>query len=126
LPPGVRAGAAPAAGARAAGRGRAGLTTTGESYGLYAFEQAAPAVRRHRGWLVRRALALADIAGLCFAFAIVELAIGGSGVSNRLGTMAETAVFLLLVPLWVVIEYLGGRYDRDELRANHTTVDDLV
>jgi exopolysaccharide biosynthesis polyprenyl glycosylphosphotransferase len=81
---------------------------------------------RRRGWIVRRALLAADLAGLSAAFgAAVVLFPGPSreGVSFGL----ETALFFATVlPVWVVAARLHGLYDRDEERAHHTTTDDLA
>jgi exopolysaccharide biosynthesis polyprenyl glycosylphosphotransferase len=82
---------------------------------------------KRRGWLVRRALMYADLAGLAVAFSLSEvLHMPAAGQVNRLGTFGEYAVFLASVPLWLVAAKLYGLYDRDESRANHTTADDVV
>ena len=79
-----------------------------------------------RGWLVRRALVAADLAGLFAAFLVSHLLFGGTMVGGGLGANAEVVVFLLTLPAWVVLAKLHGLYDRDEERADHSTVDDLV
>jgi len=78
-----------------------------------------------RGWLVRRALALADVVGLSLAFLVAAAFFGNSEVS-RLGPDAELGLFLLTLPAWVVIAKLYGLYDGDEERADHSTIDEVV
>lgn len=73
-----------------------------------------------RGWLVRRLLLLADIAGLTAAFGIGEL-ISGPGQHLYLGIL----VFLLTLPMWVVLAKLYSLYDHDEERTDHGTFDDM-
>jgi FlaA1/EpsC-like NDP-sugar epimerase len=81
---------------------------------------------RHRGWLVRRALLLADVLGLAFAFLVAQaVSSGASDVTGALGPGAETLVFLATIPAWIVLAKLYGLYDRDEERTDHSTVDDL-
>jgi exopolysaccharide biosynthesis polyprenyl glycosylphosphotransferase len=82
---------------------------------------------RRRGWLVRRALMYADLAGLAIAFMLSELVYApAAGQVNRLGMTGEYGVFVASIPLWLVAAKLYGLYDRDESRANHTTADDVV
>jgi exopolysaccharide biosynthesis polyprenyl glycosylphosphotransferase len=82
---------------------------------------------KRRGWLVRRALMWADVAGLSIAFALSETLFRGSASSlNHLGMGLEYATFFATLPLWLVAAKLYGLYDRDESRANHTTADDIV
>jgi len=82
--------------------------------------------RHHRrGWIVRRALLAADVVGLTVAFGVTELAFR-SFVVGGLGTVAEWAIFLASLPVWVVAAKLYGLYDRDEERATHSTVDDVI
>jgi exopolysaccharide biosynthesis polyprenyl glycosylphosphotransferase len=69
----------------------------------------------------------ADIAGLTVAFTLSEAVYQpAAGTFNRFGTAAEYAVFFLAIPFWIVVARLYGLYDRDESRANHSTVDDIV
>ena len=85
-----------------------------------------PGVRR-RGRLVRRALMWADVVGLTAAFTLSEAVYRPSADQlNRFGTAAEYAVFFAAIPFWLVVARLYGLYDRDESRANHSTVDDIV
>ena len=81
---------------------------------------------RGRGWLVRRMLLLADITGLSAAFTAAALAVGSSGVHDVLDTRLEFLLFFATLPGWVVLAKLHGLYERDEERADHTTVDDVV
>ena len=81
-----------------------------------------------RGWIVRRALMWGDVVGLMLAFACAEIAFRGTGNAklSRFDLAAEFALFLLLVPLWIVVAHLHGLYARDETRANHSTADDVT
>jgi exopolysaccharide biosynthesis polyprenyl glycosylphosphotransferase len=82
---------------------------------------------KRRGWHVRRALLVADVVALTGAFVAAELLV--SAHSNQSGVFsqaAEVAVFVFLLPLWVVIAKLYGLYDKDEERADHTTADDFA
>ena len=82
---------------------------------------------RHRGQRLRQSLVLADLAGLLAAYILVLLVLGsGSGHGNRFGPFGETAIFAATLPLWFALATLYGLYDRDEERAAHRTVDDLV
>jgi exopolysaccharide biosynthesis polyprenyl glycosylphosphotransferase len=81
--------------------------------------------RRRRGWLVRRALVVADIAGLLVAFALTEFILDASNAGGRLDQTFESAFFVLSLPVWVVLAKIYGLYDRDEERTNHSTADDL-
>jgi exopolysaccharide biosynthesis polyprenyl glycosylphosphotransferase len=78
---------------------------------------------RRRGWLVRRALGIADIAALTIAFAAAELLFphvrGSTEVSAWL-------FFLGALPVWIVVASLAGLYDRDGERTDHSTADDVV
>ena len=79
-----------------------------------------------RGWLVRRALVLADVVGLVGAFVTATLIFDAPAPVDRVGTNSEILAFLLTLPLWVVVAKLYGRYDLDEERTDHSTTDDLV
>jgi exopolysaccharide biosynthesis polyprenyl glycosylphosphotransferase len=81
---------------------------------------------QRRGWLIRRALLLADLCGLVLAFTAATLAFGvGDAKTNHLGQVGEYALFVLALPVWVVAAKLYGLYDRDEERTDHSTVDDF-
>jgi len=85
-----------------------------------------PARVRDRGWLVRRALLVADVAGLLFALVTVKLAFDVSIHLGEYSALAELGVFVAMIPFWVVAAKLYGLYDRDEERADATTADDLT
>jgi exopolysaccharide biosynthesis polyprenyl glycosylphosphotransferase len=86
---------------------------------------------RRRGWLVRRALAAADIIGLVAAFTVAQALYGteqvaGVPVPDRFSPLTEMAFFALTLPGWVVLAKLYGLYEGDEARADHSTVDDVA
>jgi exopolysaccharide biosynthesis polyprenyl glycosylphosphotransferase len=83
------------------------------------------AVVRRRGWLVRRALLVADVVGLLIAF-LVSAAVAQGRTAGGLPLQVELELFLLTVPAWVVVAKVYGLYDRDEERTDHSTVDDVV
>lgn len=93
-------------------------------------ESAAPAReaphRLRRGWLVRRMLLAADLVGLSAAFALIEFAFGWTLLTGDVGIDVEAAVFVACLPAWAVAAKLYGLYDRDEERASHSTVDEIV
>ena len=80
--------------------------------------------RRRRGWLVRRALVVADIVALTVAFAIAEEIAGRRGLPVRL--TFESVLFVLTIPLWVFMAKIYGLYERAEERSEHTTIDVFV
>src|SRR6201996_25563 len=75
-----------------------------------------------RARLVPRSLAIADLTGLCLAYALATLLASG----DVLGTRREMLVFVLTLPCWVLAARLHGLYDRDQTRTDHTTTDDVV
>jgi hypothetical protein len=79
-----------------------------------------------RGWLVRRALALADIVGLSAAFIVAMVWWAGSPVDDRVPDVLEFAIFALSLPAWILAANLYGLYSSDEERTDHSTADDLV
>jgi exopolysaccharide biosynthesis polyprenyl glycosylphosphotransferase len=79
---------------------------------------------RRRGWLVRRALVAADLAGLTSAFLLAEEIAGHQGLPVRL--TFELELFLITIPVWVFMAKVYGLYDRDEERTDHSTVDDFI
>jgi len=81
--------------------------------------------KRRRGWLVRRFLVTADIAGLLLAFAIAELIVVGPG-SGRFDVLTETLAFIATLPGWVLVTRLYGLYSQDDQRTNHTTTDEVA
>src|SRR5262249_45503105 len=87
-----------------------------------------PADFRSRGWIVRRALALADLLGLITSFVFAERVFANRvpGTVDRIGELQEVALFMLTLPAWLVVAKLHGLYDRDEERTDYTTADDVV
>lgn len=83
------------------------------------------AIVRRRGWLVRRLLLLADVAGLALGFALAEAILGG-GAEGRLHEWNEIVLFVCTLPGWIVVTKFYGLYERDEERTHHTTVDEFV
>ena len=79
-----------------------------------------------RGWLVRRMLLAADVAGLLAAFFATELIFLGNRLVDNVGIGEETLIFVALLPAWIVAAKLYGLYDRDEERATHSTADEVV
>ncbi len=80
-----------------------------------------------RGWLVRRALLLADILALLLAFGVVQFVfVVLKGDSTQFRALTELGLFVASIPFWVVAAKIYGLYDRDEERADATTADDLV
>ena len=80
-----------------------------------------------RGWLMRRALVVADVAGLMLSFLIAEGVAAASVPPPRghVPTSTELLLFIVTVPLWIVVAKLQGLYDHDEERTNHSTADEL-
>jgi exopolysaccharide biosynthesis polyprenyl glycosylphosphotransferase len=82
---------------------------------------------KRRGWLVRRMLLLADVVGLTVSFTIAEVVYAWRNPTvDRVGAATEIAVFLLLIPAWIVVAKLYGLYEHDEERTDHSTVDDVA
>ena len=82
--------------------------------------------QRGRGWLVRRALLAADLAGLLAAFTIAEISMGAlQGGSIRRDVLELAVLFVLSLPVWVLAARLYGLYDKDEERTEHSTTDDF-
>jgi exopolysaccharide biosynthesis polyprenyl glycosylphosphotransferase len=81
--------------------------------------------RAHRRVVVLRGLRAADVAGLTLAFFAATTffteAPGGGAVSQ----VAQIALFLLSLPLWIALASLYGLYSRDEVRADHSTADEV-
>lgn len=83
-------------------------------------------LRIRRGWLVRRALLVADAAGFLVAFLLTELLFAHDGLVGGIGFGLEAAIFVGLLPVWLLGAKLYGLYDRDEERATHSTADEVV
>jgi exopolysaccharide biosynthesis polyprenyl glycosylphosphotransferase len=77
----------------------------------------------HRGWLVRRALLIADLGALVVAFLLARAITPDRGDA---GAAVEFGVLALMLPLWVVAAKLYGLYERDEEHVDHSTVDEVV
>src|SRR5262249_50987218 len=75
---------------------------------------------------MRRMLVAADLTGIALAFLVASLADHPSGVSDHVDRLNEVLFFVAIMPLWIVLAKLYGLYDRDEERADHSTVDDFV
>lgn len=83
--------------------------------------------RNTRGALVRRALRIADVAGLFGAFLGTALIFGpGHGGQNHFALGAEYVLFLATLPFWLLGAKLYQLYDHDEERTDHSTFDDFV
>jgi exopolysaccharide biosynthesis polyprenyl glycosylphosphotransferase len=82
---------------------------------------------RRRGWLVRRALAAADVTGIFLAFVLTQVVFAPevAVAYDRIGPRVEILLFTLTLPGWIVLGRLYNLYSRDEERADHSGVDDL-
>lgn len=83
------------------------------------------AVVRRRGWLVRRMLLTADLAGLITAMLLAEWLVAWHSSAGALAAAAEVGVLVSTLPGWVLAAKLYGLYDHDEERTDHSTVDDF-
>jgi exopolysaccharide biosynthesis polyprenyl glycosylphosphotransferase len=84
-------------------------------------------VVRRRGWLVRRALLVADVLGLSAAFLVAqEVYVTQLHIAGSLSRVTEFATFAFSLPIWVVVAKLYGLYDKDEERTDHSTPDDFT
>jgi exopolysaccharide biosynthesis polyprenyl glycosylphosphotransferase len=84
------------------------------------------AVVHRRGWLVRRMLLVADVAGLVLAVVLAEWLTTGRTRTGVLDARMEILAFLATVPGWIVVAKLYGLYERDEERTDHSTADDFA
>jgi exopolysaccharide biosynthesis polyprenyl glycosylphosphotransferase len=82
-------------------------------------EERGPTGAGRRGWVIRRALAAADAAGLTLAFIFAEALIGG-GIA-----VGHLLLFLATLPGWIVVAKLYGLYDNED-RTDHSTADEFV
>jgi exopolysaccharide biosynthesis polyprenyl glycosylphosphotransferase len=78
-----------------------------------------------RGWVVRRFLLCADLAGLLLAFFAAE-AVDKGPYAGRFGVGSEILFFLLTLPGWVLIARVYGLYSQDDRRTTHATVDETA
>jgi len=83
-----------------------------------------PLLRQH-GWLLRRLLVAADLAGLVLAFVATEFAFRASGHNDMVAAPLEILLFTATLPLWPLLARLYGLYDRDDERVNHVSLDDF-
>jgi exopolysaccharide biosynthesis polyprenyl glycosylphosphotransferase len=81
---------------------------------------------RRRGWLVRRALLVADVVGLSVAFLIAQELYASRHAVGSLGQVSEFVAFAVSLPGWVIAAKLYGLYDKDEERTDHATSDEFV
>jgi exopolysaccharide biosynthesis polyprenyl glycosylphosphotransferase len=79
-----------------------------------------------RGWLIRRALLLADVLGLTAAFFLAAVLAGPDGPVDHVSSVSEVLLFLGALPVLVVLAKIYGLYERDEERTDHSTVDDIT
>jgi exopolysaccharide biosynthesis polyprenyl glycosylphosphotransferase len=86
----------------------------------------AASIPMRRGWLVRRALAAADLVGLTIAFLAASVIFDMPARQDTVSPQIELFFFLLSLPAWLVVAKLYGLYDLDEERTDHSTTDDLV
>jgi len=82
--------------------------------------------RMRRGWLVRRALAGADLAGLTLAFVAATVIFDQPARVDTVASHLEFVIFCLSLPAWLIVAKLYGLYDFDEERTDHSTADDLL
>jgi exopolysaccharide biosynthesis polyprenyl glycosylphosphotransferase len=82
---------------------------------------------KRRGLLVRRMLMAADVLGLSLAFALaVAIFRSRVGPTDTVTPPHEIPLFLVTLPAWVLLARVHGLYDRDQERASHSTLDELV
>jgi exopolysaccharide biosynthesis polyprenyl glycosylphosphotransferase len=82
---------------------------------------------KRRSWLVRRMLMAADLVGLCLAFALAAAIFRSRvGPTDSVTPAHEIPLFLATLPGWLLLARIHGLYDRDEERASHSTLDELV
>jgi len=93
---------------------------------LEILERRRRAVGAHRrGWLVRRLLLVSDLTGLLVAFAVAQTIFYGSR-SGVFDARAESLLFVVTLPAWVVIARFYGLYSQDDRRTNHVTTDEVA
>ena len=78
-----------------------------------------------RGKVVLRGLRIADVTGLLAAFLVATLFFTDSPDGGRMSHAVEFTLFLVTLPLWLVLANLYGLYNRDEMRADHSTADEV-
>jgi exopolysaccharide biosynthesis polyprenyl glycosylphosphotransferase len=85
----------------------------------------APRKSRRRGWVLRRALALADVVGLTTALVVAEWMVAAHDGSGTFDQLSEIAGFILTLPLWILVAKAYGLYDQDEERTDHSAPDEF-
>jgi hypothetical protein len=83
------------------------------------FQGISGTVAKGRGWLLRRTLAMADIAALVLAFLTPQWALGAREAQ------VELLLFLLTIPVWILAANAYGLYKGDEEHADHSTLDEV-
>jgi exopolysaccharide biosynthesis polyprenyl glycosylphosphotransferase len=69
----------------------------------------------------------ADIIGLTFSFIVASsIDHSATGGAHHLDGGHEFLLFVAVLPVWVVLAKLYGLYERDEEKADHSTVDDFM
>ena len=72
-------------------------------------------------------LLAADVVGMTIAFAIASVASNAGAGGDHVHPLREYAFFFFAVlPLWVGLAKLYGLYERDEEKADYSTVDDFL
>lgn len=79
-----------------------------------------------RGWILRRLLLAADLVGLSLSFVLAVVIAGGIEGHGSHTPELEIAIFLASIPLWIVAAKILGLYDKDESRADHSTLDEVT
>ena len=82
-------------------------------------------LRGRRGWIMRRALLVADVVGLLLAFLTAGVIVGAAESGARLLVSTEVGLLVVCLPLWVVGAKLAGLYDRDDEQAAGSTLGDV-
>ena len=85
-----------------------------------------PPRRIRRGWLVRRALLLRTPSAFSSRSSSPSFSSPTTVSSAASASALESAIFVGLLPVWLVAAKLYGLYDRDEERATHSTADEVV
>jgi exopolysaccharide biosynthesis polyprenyl glycosylphosphotransferase len=79
-----------------------------------------------RGWLMRRMLLAADIVGVTLAFTVASFVDRPAPGIDYVDRAEEFLLFFAVLPFWVALAKLYGLYERDEAKADHSTVDDFL
>ena len=114
-----RCTAAAAATARRPGPGDLLRSVTPETRAIVDRRARASGTRR-RGWLVRRLLVFGRRPRARRRLLATELLFGPPGPTHA----DEWLVLAVVLPVWILMAKVYGLYDRDEERADHSTIDD--